>query len=83
MNEGNLKRKGVSKMKEFKTITEHEILRIVWLELLDRILKEEERNEQFKKEKGRPNSISEYHIKKLNEQIKEIHNRILEIEQKS
>lgn len=70
-------------MKEFKTMTEHEILRIVWLELLDRILKEEERNEQFKKEYGRPNSISEYHIKKLNEQIKEIKDRILEIEKKS
>lgn len=68
-------------MKEFKTITEHEILIMAWYKLLDRILKEEERNEQFKKEKGRPNSISEYHIKKLNEQIKEINNRILEIEQ--
>ena len=70
-------------MKEFKTITEHEILRIVWLELLDRILKEEEINKQFKKEHGRPNSICEYHIKKLNEQIEEIQDRILEIEQKS
>lgn len=68
-------------MKEFKTITEHEILTMAWDKLLDRILKEEERNEQFKKEKGRPNNISEYHIKKLNEQIKEINNRILEIEQ--
>lgn len=70
-------------MKEFKTMTEHEILKIVWLELLDRILKEEEINEQFKKEYGRPNSICECHIKKLNEQIKEIEDRILEIEQKS
>lgn len=50
-------------MKEFKTITEHEILIMAWYKLLDRILKEEERNEQFKKEYGRPNRISEYHIK--------------------
>lgn len=70
-------------MKEFKTITEHEILKMAWHELLDRILQEEKINEKFKKEKGRPNSICEYHIKKLNEQIKEIEQRILEIEQKS
>ena len=70
-------------MKELKTMTEHEILTIVWLELLDRILEEEKINEQFKKEHGRTNSICEYHIKKLNEQIEEIQDRILEIEQKS
>ena len=69
-------------MKEFKTITEHEILKIVWLELLDRILKEEKINEQFKKEYGRQNSICKYKIEKLNEQIEEIEDRILEIEQK-
>lgn len=70
-------------MKDLKTITEHEILRIAWFELLERERIEEERNEQSKKEYGRPNSISEYHIRRLNEQIDEIHDRILEIEQKN
>lgn len=70
-------------MKEFKTIKEHEILEMVWLELLDRISEEKKINEQFKKEYGRPNSICEYDIKKLKEQIEEIEQRILEIEQKS
>lgn len=70
-------------MKDFKTITEHEILRMAWFELLEKIRREEERNEQFKKEYGRPNSISEYHIRRLNEQSDEIHDRILEIEQKN
>ena len=70
-------------MKELKTITEHEILRMAWLELFERERIEEERNEQFKKEYGRPNRISEHHIRRLNEQIEEIHDRIIEIEQKN
>lgn len=70
-------------MKDFKTITEHEILTMAWLELLEKIWREENRNEQFKKEYGRPCKISEYHIKRYREQSDEIHDRILEIEQKS
>lgn len=70
-------------MKDFKTITEHEILGMAWYELLERIRREEERNERFKKEYSRPNSISEYNIRRFQEQADEIHNRILEIEQKN
>lgn len=70
-------------MKNFETITEQEILRIAWSELLNRITREEERNEKFKKEYKRTNSICEYRIKKLNEQANEIYERMLEIAQKN
>ena len=70
-------------MKEFKTITEHEILKMAQNELIDRILEEEEGNEKFKRKYGRPNRLREYQIEKLHEQIIEINDRILEIEQKS
>lgn len=68
-------------MKDFKTITECEILNMAWMELLNRYVEEEERNDKFKKEYGRPNQICEYRLKKLDEQINEIHSRIIEIEQ--
>ena len=67
-------------MKEFKTITEHEILKLAWFKLLDIRRREEEINEEFKKEYGKTDSISEYRMKKLNEKIEEIRDRILEIE---
>lgn len=67
-------------MKKFETITEYEILRMAWIELLNRIIKEEEINDQFKKEYGRPNEISEYRLKKLNEQSDEIKRRMIEIQ---
>lgn len=68
-------------MKDFKTITEYEILNMAWMELINRYVEEEERNDKFKKEYGRPNQICEYRLKKLDEQINEIHSRIIEIEQ--
>lgn len=68
-------------MKNFETITEYEILNLAWIELLKSYIKEEERNDQFKKEYGRPNQICEYRLKKLDEQINEIHSKIIEIEQ--
>lgn len=67
-------------MKNFETITEYEILSMAWIELINRYTKEEEKNDQFKKEHGRPNQICEYRLKKLNEQIDEIHSRIIEIQ---
>ena len=83
MNEGNLKRKGVIKMKELKTITEHEILKLAWFKLLDKMRRELEINEEFKKEYGKTDSISKYRMKKLEEQIEEIENRIVEIEKEN
>lgn len=50
-------------MKDFETITECEILNMAWIELINRYVKEEERNDQFKKEYGRPNQICEYRLK--------------------
>lgn len=67
-------------MKDFETITEYEILEMAWVELITRFAKVEERNEQFKKEYGRPNQIYEYRLKKLNEQAEEIHRRMIEIQ---
>lgn len=67
-------------MKKFETITEYEILSMAWIELINRYVKEEEKNDQFKKEYGRPNKTSEYRLKKLNEQADEIHRRMIEIQ---
>mgnify|MGYP004541323955 CR=1 FL=1 len=67
-------------MKDFETITEYEILIMAWEELMNRYVKKEEKNNQFKIEYGRTNEIYEYQLKKLNEKIKEIEKRIIEIE---
>lgn len=67
-------------MKNFETITEYEILEMAWIELITRYAKEEERNEQFKKEYGRPDQICEYRLKKIDEQANEIHSRMIEIQ---
>lgn len=67
-------------MTEFKTITEHKILIIVWRELLRRIDDEEKKNERFFAENKRQNRICLNRIKMYNEQLNEIHERILEIE---
>lgn len=67
-------------MAEFKTITEHEILFIVWGELLQRIYDEEKKNERFFAENKRQNGICLNRIKMYNEQLIEIQERIIEIE---
>lgn len=68
-------------MKDFETVTEYEILNMVWAEILCKIIKEEEMNKEFKKKYNKPNEISEYRLKKLNKQAEEIKKRLIEFEQ--
>lgn len=68
-------------MKEFKTITEYQILYLTYHALLERISHEEEINERTKKEHGRDNRICQNRLKMYNEQLDEIRERIIEIEQ--
>ena len=68
-------------MKEFKTITEYQILFLTYHSLLERISHEEEINERTKKESGRDNRICQSRLKMYNEQLEEIRERIIEIEQ--
>lgn len=67
-------------MKELKTITEYQILRLAYSSLLERIAHEEEINERTKKERGRDNRICQNRLKMYNEQLEEVRERILEIE---
>ena len=69
-------------MKELKTITDYQILRLVYDSLLERISHEEEINERAKKERGRDNRICRNRLTMYNEQLEEVRERILEIEQK-
>lgn len=68
-------------MKDFNTITEYQILYLVYHSLLERISHEEEINERTKKEIGRDNRICQSRLKMYNEQLEEIRERIIEIEQ--
>ena len=67
-------------MKELKTMTEYQLLKWVYCSLLERIVHEENINERTKKELGRDNCICQNRLKKYNEQLAEVSERILEIE---
>lgn len=69
-------------MKDFKTISEYEILNLADCYLLDLISKYQDKNELFKKENGRDNGLIQIRLNKLNKQQAEISERILEIESK-
>ena len=68
-------------MKDFKTITEYQLLYLVYQSLLERISHEQEINEITKKARGKDNRICQSRLKMYNEQLEEIRARILEIEQ--
>lgn len=67
-------------MKEFTTISEHDILSLALNEIMERITHEEEINKNTINEYGRENSIALHHIAIREKQLKEISDRILEIE---
>ena len=67
-------------MKELKTITEQQRVELAYCSLRERIAHEEERNERTKKEVGRDNRTCQNRLKMYNEQLTEVHDRILEIE---
>lgn len=67
-------------MKELKTMTEYQLLRLVYCSLLERTVHEENINERTKKELGRDNRICQNRLKMYNEQLAEVRERILEIE---
>lgn len=69
-------------MKEFKTITEYQLLKFACYSLLERIAHEENINERTKKECGLDNRICQKRLKMYNEQLAEVRERILEIERK-
>lgn len=69
-------------MKEFETMSEYQILNIVYVYLLERISIEEDRNEIFKKQFGRDNEICQNRLIKFNKQIAELEPRLLELERK-
>ena len=68
-------------MKDFNTITEYQILSLVYRSLLERISHTEEINERTKQESGKDNRICQIRLKVYNEQLEEIRERIIEIEQ--
>ena len=68
-------------MKEFNTITEYQILYLVYNSLFERIAHEEEINERTKREFGRDNRRCKRRLKMYNEQLEEIRERMIEIEQ--
>ena len=69
-------------MKEFKTISELEILYNAWLHLLSKWTKESERKRE--KESANPNTdISKARCERLMSQIDEVHERILELEREA
>lgn len=67
-------------MKELKTITEYQLLNLAYIALLEKIAREEEKNERTKKELGRDNRTCQNRLKMYNEQLAEVRERILEIE---
>ena len=67
-------------MKDLKTITEYQLLNFAYSALLERIAREEEKNEITKKELGRDNFACQDRLKVYNEQWTEVRNRIIEIE---
>lgn len=67
-------------MKDFETITEYEILRMAWIEILNKITREEEIKEQYMHDYGRTPNITDKRLKKLNEQSEEIRKRMIEIQ---
>ena len=67
-------------MKELNTITEYQMLFLASCELMRRIEHEEKIDNETQKEHGRHNRISIHRLKMYNEQLDEIHNRMLEIE---
>ena len=70
-------------MKEFKTITEYEVLKMMYRDLLERIIKDENSIAQYRIDYERNPQIATKRLKKLDEQLEEVRERIIEIEQKS
>lgn len=69
-------------MKDFETISEYQILNIVYVFLLERVSIEEDRNEIFKKQFCRDNEICQNRLIQFNKQIAELESRILKLERK-
>lgn len=69
-------------MEDFKTISEYEILNLAHCYLLDLVSNYQDKNELFRKEYGRDNGLIQIRLNKLNKQIVEIGERILDIESK-
>lgn len=67
-------------MKNFESITEKELLYTAYHNLLDRLYEEDERNNKHKELYGRNSVICVDRILKLDMQLKEIQDRLLEIE---
>ena len=70
-------------MKELNSITEYQMLFLASCELMRRIEHEEKIDRETQNEYGRHNRISTSRLKMYNEQLNEIHGRILEIEQQN
>ena len=67
-------------MKELKTITEYQLLSFAYDSLLERIAREEEKNEITKKELGRDNYACQDRLNFYNKQFEEVRNRMIELE---
>lgn len=67
-------------MKELKTVSEYQLLKLAYYYLLEKMVHEEEINARIKKELGRDNHLCQDRLKMYNEQMDEIKERILEIE---
>lgn len=67
-------------MKNFKTITELEILYAAYHQILEIWITESERNERLKHD-GIPNKITQHRVNKLRAQLDELNEEIIRMEQ--
>ncbi len=66
-------------MKELKTITEYQLLKLAYYSLLERIVHMEDVNKRAREEHGRDNCACQALLKKYNEQLEEVMERLHEI----
>lgn len=72
----------IETMTKFTTITELQILKAAYYNILNDLTSEIERNEECLKERGRDSVISKHWIDTYTKQLDELHEAILKLEQR-
>lgn len=66
-------------MKDLETMTEKDLLYYAYSGLLEKLLREDDRNKLFREEFGRDSETVCSRVRKLSTQLSEVRKRILEI----